>query len=247
MRVEAFLSPSDFDVLRRRDLADAMCVVFDVLRATSTIVTALAHGATAVIPVETIAQALARRRDDPSALLAGERNGRRIGREQTDGVSFDFGNSPREFTREAVAGRTIVTTTTNGTRALRACTGGGTVLAASFLNLEATALRVKATRPERLVLVCAGTFEETALEDVLGAGALVERVGVSNLSDGARITLETWRRLGADLPGALAATRNGTKLLSMADLAGDVAFCADRDRFDLVAAADAEGALRRQS
>ena len=86
---------------------------------------------------------------------------------------FDLGNSPREFTREKVAGRTIVSTTTNGTRALRACAGARNVLAAAFVNLESTARWLESARPERLVVVCAGTFDETALEDVLGAGALV--------------------------------------------------------------------------
>lgn len=247
MRVEAFLSPSDLDLLRRRDLSVSTCVAFDVLRATSTLVTALAHRAAAVVPVETIEEALAHRRNDPTTLLAGERNGLRIGPEQTGGVAFDLGNSPREFTRESVAGRTIVTTTTNGTRALRACAGAGRILAAAFVNLEATARAIESARPERVVLVCAGTFEEAALEDVLGAGALAERLGGDSLSDGARIALEVWRRLGGDLPAALAAARNGAKLLSIPDLADDVAYCATRDRFDVVAAMDADGSLRPSS
>jgi 2-phosphosulfolactate phosphatase len=140
----------------------------------------------------------------------------------------------------------VVTTTTNGTRALGACAGAGEILASAFVNLGATARALLTAPPERLVLVCAGTFEETALEDVLAAGALMERMGSAGLSDGARVALEVWRRLGGDVPAALASSRNGAKLLSIADLAGDVAFCASMDRFDLVAAADPVGSLRQR-
>ena len=116
-----------------------MCVVFDVLRATSTFVTALHNGAKAIVPVSEISEALAFRRKQPDVLLGGERDGVRIRAAQTGGIDFDLGNSPREYTPEKVRGRTIVSTTTNGTRALRACAGAKTVLAASFLNLTATA------------------------------------------------------------------------------------------------------------
>ncbi len=246
MRVEACLSPSDFEALRARDLADAVAVVFDVLRATSTFVTALGHGAKAVIPVETIGDALAARRRDPSVLLAGERNGLPIGADLAGGVAFDLGNSPREFTAERVAGRTIVSTTTNGTRALRASAGARGVLAASFLNLEATARWISGSGAERVVLVCAGTFDETALEDVLGAGSLVERLRAGSLGDSARIALEVWRRLGGDLEAALASSTNGAKILSIPELAADVAFCARLDSIPIVAATDRAGALRQE-
>jgi 2-phosphosulfolactate phosphatase len=245
VRVEAFLSPSDFAVLRTRDLADAVAVVFDVLRATSTFVTALGQGAEAVIPVETIEEALEARRRDPSLLLAGERNGLPIGADLTGSVAFDLGNSPREFTAERVAGRTIVSTTTNGTRALRACAGAREILAASFLNLDATARWVSAIGTGHVAIVCAGTFEETALEDVLAAGAFVERCTATGLGDGARIARETWKGLGGSLEAALAASRNGAKLLSIPDLAADVPFCARRDAIPVVARMDGAGALRQ--
>ena len=90
---------------------------------------------------------------------------------------FDFGNSPREFRPEKVRGKTIVSTTTNGTRALRACAGAKTILAASFLNLAATAKYLNESAPEEVLLVCAGTGECLALEDVLAAGALAGLIG----------------------------------------------------------------------
>src|SRR5262245_27463045 len=114
--LEVLFTPADFDALTRRNLNDALCVVFDVFRATSSMVTALANGAAAVVPVAEISDALSIRRKQPDILLAGERDGVRILAPISGGIDFDLGNSPREFTRDAVAGKTIVTTTTNGTR-----------------------------------------------------------------------------------------------------------------------------------
>jgi len=138
MKIEVILTPAELPALARRDLRETVCVVFDVLRATSTFVTALHNGAKAIIPVSEIAEALAIQKKQPDVLLGGERNSMRIRAGQSGGIDFDFGNSPREYTPEKVRGKTIVSTTTNGTRALRACAGAKMVLAASFLNLTAT-------------------------------------------------------------------------------------------------------------
>src|SRR5271154_3232677 len=97
MKIETILSPAELPALARRDLRGTACVVFDVLRATSTFVTALHHGAQAVIPVGEIAEAVAFRQRQPDVLLAGERDGVRIRADQSGGIDFDLGNSPREF------------------------------------------------------------------------------------------------------------------------------------------------------
>src|SRR5437867_13439102 len=119
--LEVILTPAEFGPLRQRDLSQTVCVVLDVLRATTSMISALANGAEAIIPVEEISEALELRRQHPEYLLAGERDGVRIRSPLTGGIDFDLGNSPREFTTERVQGRTIVMSTTNGTRALRAC------------------------------------------------------------------------------------------------------------------------------
>src|SRR5262245_5284580 len=111
--LEVLFTPADFAALEARDLSETVCVVFDVLRATSTIVTALANGASAIFPVAEISEALAVRRKEMDVLLAGERNGLRILNHLTGSIAFDLGNSPREFTRAKVAGRPIAMTTTN--------------------------------------------------------------------------------------------------------------------------------------
>lgn len=248
-QVEVLFTPADFAQLPQRDLTKTACVVFDVLRATSTMVSALANGAAGVIPVAEIHEALALRKNHPSLLLAGERNGLRISAELSGGVAFDLGNSPREFTRERVSGRTIATTTTNGTRALRACLGARIVLLGSFLNLAATAARLHSEQD--ILLVCSGTFDQLAYEDVLGAGALCDLVcdggTAGRLSDSARISLEIYRLARANLETALATARNGRRLLEQPELREDVAFCAQRDLFPLVVALGRDGVVRRMA
>jgi 2-phosphosulfolactate phosphatase len=248
--LEVLFSPADFGTLRQRDLQNSVCVVFDVLRATSSMVTALAHGAEGILPVEEISEALSIRKQQPNVLLAGERGGVRIQAELTGSVAFDLGNSPREFTAERVGRRTIVMTTTNGTRALRACANASAVLAASFLNLGATASFVMNSRPADLVLVCSGTYEEAAYEDVLGAGALCDllwsQYGSGIVADSAHIARRLFRLEQPDLFAAVAQSRNGCRLLSHPELREDVAFCLQLDKFPLVAEVNREGLVKQR-
>jgi 2-phosphosulfolactate phosphatase len=242
MKIETILTPAEMPALARRDLRATACVVFDILRATSTFVTALQNGAKAIIPVSEISEAVALRQQQPDVLLAGERDGVKIHTALSGGI--DFGNSPREFTPEKVRGKTIVSTTTNGTRALRACAGTKMILASSFLNLSATAKFLTKSQPEEILLVCAGTGEGVALEDVLAAGALTDLLA-DELSDSAEIARQTFLRSKADLSAAIAGSKNGRRLLAIPELRADVAFCSQRDIFNLVALMDGDGKLRR--
>ena len=273
MKIEVILTPAELPALAKHDLRDAACVVFDVLRATSTFVTALHNAAKAIVPVSEIAEALAIRERQPHVLLGGERDGVRIRAAQTGGIDFDLGNSPREYAPETVRGRTVVSTTTNGTRALRACAGAKTVLAASFLNLAATAKFVQNLQPAELLLVCAGTRENVATEDVLAAGALSELLirwgertrepktdqdrqrsgsrvrsphqkGIHDLSDSATTALAAWRKVERNLLAAVSEAENAKRLLAIPELCDDVAFCLQRDIFNLTAGLDTEGAVR---
>jgi 2-phosphosulfolactate phosphatase len=243
--LEVLFTPAEFAALTTRDLSHTTCVVFDVLRATSSMVTALANGATAIIPVSEIAEALALKRSQPDLLLGGERNGLRITANLTGGTDFDFGNSPREYTAAKVAGKTIVSTTTNGTRALRACAGAGAVFAGSFLNLAATARTLAANPPENVLLVCSGTHAQAAYEDTLAAGALCDllwaQVANEGITDSARVAWQVYLAAQADLPGAMQHSRNARRLLALPELRDDVAFCLQRDVFNLAAIADGGG------
>lgn len=249
MTIETVLTPAEIAGLPARpDLRGVTCVVFDVLRATSTILTALGDGnARAVWPAATLAEAAAlREKLGPGTLLGGERNGRAL-------PGFDFGNSPREVADPAaVGGRDLVTTTTNGTVALRACAraGAGEIHAGALLNLGALAAHLRAARPGRLLLVCAGTHAGFALEDALGAGALVAELSLANdagtpLPDATHAVLALFRAAAADLPAALRGTDNGRRLEEIG-LGGDVAWCAAVSRLPRLAVLGADGAIRGQ-
>jgi 2-phosphosulfolactate phosphatase len=247
MNVEVLFTPAEFAALKERDLSGTDCVVIDVLRATSSMATALTNGADAIIPVDEISEALDWRRRDEGILLAGERDGVRIESSLTGDVAFDLGNSPREFVREVVQGKKIAMTTTNGTRALRACASGRSVLAAAFLNLSASCRFLLQSKPAHLLVVCAGTFAEAAYEDILCAGGLVERMRWDrncDLSDSALAAERIYQGEKNDLLAGLCRSRNGRRLLERPDLKEDVAFCAQCDRYDVVARLGGDGLVR---
>jgi len=176
-----------FHGMREADTAGGIVVVIDVLRASTTIVTALANGALGVRTERTAdaARAAAARadRDAGHCLLGGERGGLRI-----DG--FDLGNSPREYSRDRVAGRRIVTTTTNGTAAVAACPEAEAILIGCLVNGRAVATRAfdlargGGGAPRPIHLVCAGTDGEPTEEDLLGAGAILHASGMLDLPEG---------------------------------------------------------------
>jgi 2-phosphosulfolactate phosphatase len=247
--LEVLFTPAEFSRLPQRDLSETCCVVFDVLRATTTMVTALGNGAEAILPVEDISDALSARQRQPDVLLAGERDGVRIGPDLAQGITFDLGNSPREFTAEVVKGRTIVMTTTNGTRALRSCLLARQTLAGSFLNLSATADAIRQARATHLLVVCSGTLEQAAYEDVQGAGALCAMVWAQyqdgRVADSVHVARELFLQSRDDLASAISRSRNARRLLSQTDLREDVSFCLKRDAQPLVAALGKDGFVRR--
>src|SRR5207249_10597308 len=208
-------------------------VVIDVLRATTTIITALANGAKAVIPAATSEEAvrLASNLEKDGVLLAGERRSVRI-------EGFALGNSPREMVPAVVAGKTIVLATTNGTPALVAAQGGEPVLVGAPVNFKALVERVRALllEPRDLVIICAGREKQFAIEDAYTAGRLVKAVKKGTrkvaLNDTARAALvlteqfASWKEALADSEAALQ--------LPEADLADDVTFAAKADRLGVV-------------
>lgn len=155
------------DELSARQPAGSVAVVIDVLRASTTIITALSNGASRVIPVESTAEARHRAASHRTqgCVTGGERAGVQI-------EGFDLGNSPTEYTREIVGGREVIFTTTNGTRALLMCQTADRIVVGAFVNLLATARLLNAAAAP-IHLVCAGTDGSVTSEDVLYAGALI--------------------------------------------------------------------------
>jgi 2-phosphosulfolactate phosphatase len=225
-------------VFRKENIAAAFpavkgcaAVVIDVLRATSTIVTALGNGAARIVPAATPDEARDHAAKLPagSFLLGGERGGVKI-----DG--FDLGNSPREYSTERVRGKTIVFTTTNGTEALRACTSGGaaSVWIGSLLNIEPI-VDALLEISEDIVLVCAGTEGVQGIDDAYAAGALVEALLDAEdfeLDDSAQIAVNHFRAAGTAL--IVLQTSLGGRNLKRVGLDSDIEDCdGSRAMFDI--------------
>jgi 2-phosphosulfolactate phosphatase len=221
--------PSQWRSLEREKLEASVCVVIDVIRATTTICVMLGHGANGVRPVAGIEEAFALKAQNPASILAGERHGQPL-------PGFDGGNSPREAASECVRGRDVILTTTNGTQALAACAGARGVMTAGFVNLGAVARRLTAAGPPWIVL-CAGFEGAFGLDDAIVAGALAESLGQEH--DFAHL----FRSVRQDLTATLRGCQAGQELLKVG-LQDDIPFCAERDRFDLVPTLDDAGVLR---
>lgn len=235
-RVEVLFSPAEYERLAARDLSKTACAVFDVLRATTTILTALNNGASSVVPVAEIEEALGLRAKNSQLLLAGERGGLRI-------EGFDFGNSPREFLSANVSGRQIAITTTNGTRALRACSHASEIWIGSLRNISGLAQKLLASPLDEILIICAGTAEEASVEDTIAAGALCERLAGCALRDSAQIAHGFYLHHAPNLRASVNLARNGRKLLAMPDLADDVPVCFDIDSLQINARLHSDGRI----
>ncbi len=211
-------------------------LVIDILRATTTMVTALANGARAILPAETADEAMrmAQNLKSDDLLLAGERNLERI-----DG--FTLGNSPLEMTAEAVGGKQLIMTTTNGSAALAAVGLGNPVLIAAALNFTAVAQAANEAFEDagEIVIVCAGREGMFALEDAYAAGRFVQSLITGRgrsavaLSDGAIAARELVRRYGDKWRRAISASA-AARTLKLAKLKADVDAATESDKYDIV-------------
>ena len=140
-------------------------------------------------------------------------------------------------------------TTTNGTRALRACAKARSVLIGSFLNLGATAKWIQELKPSNLLVVCSGTVEQAAYEDVLAAGGLCDGIwadySAGKVADSAQIARQIYQLAQNDLLDALRHSRNGRRLSAIPDLVGDLPICIQRDTANYVAELNKDGAVKR--
>jgi len=224
--IDVALTPEE---VRGIPLSGVTAIVLDVVRASTTIVAALAGGARAVRPVATPedARALGRRGDAEPVLIGGERDG-------SPPPGFDRGNSPAEYTPDRVRGRTVVFTTTNGTRALLALQGARRVAVGGFVNAAAVA-RWAAAEPGDVLLVCAGEKGRFCLEDAVCAGLLVSRLTGPErpLTDAARAARVLWERYRDDL-GAMLRDAAWAQALVAQGRGADLPLCTALDVHDVV-------------
>jgi 2-phosphosulfolactate phosphatase len=208
--------------------------VIDVLRASTTIAAALHHGARNVVPLESADEVITRSKqlDRSEVILGGERKMLTI-------EGFDLGNSPLEYTREKVEGKTVLFTTTNGTAALAGLQGAREIVVACYANFTAVArvLRLAAKQGADVTLICAGRERLFSLEDAACAGrfvkAVARRATTTALGDGAVACLLLEKRYGDNLARLFGDTEHG-RALSEAGFGGDLEACGHIDGYPVV-------------
>lgn len=221
-RIDVCLSPALIDLY---PLHDRTVVVIDILRATSCMTTALAHGVAGIIPVAELEACRDLRGD--GYCTAGERNG-----EKVDG--FDLGNSPFEYMNPDLKGKRIAFTTTNGTLAISKSLNAAEIVVGSFLNLYAVVGYLKSGTRD-ILAVCAGWKGKVNLEDTLFAGALVDELAgaAEPECDAPLMAMHLYRQAKNDLSGFL---RNSShvKRLRRLNIEKDIEFCLEVGRYDVV-------------
>lgn len=226
MRVDVFFGvPS----MQSASVQGRFVAVIDVLRASTVVAVALANGARALVPLESSDDVIMRSKsfDRSEVRLAGERKMNAI-------PGFDHGNSPREFTREAVEGKTVLFTTTNGTGAFLAVQGARDVVVASYVNFSAvlTMMRAAVRSDTDVAIVCAGREKEFALEDAGCAGRFVRQLATRTpeleMNDGARAAELIAKRYGDRIDQLFADSAHG-RALKEAGYAEDLVMSAQLD------------------
>ena len=213
--IEVCLTPA---LIHLHDLSNAIVVVIDVLRATSSMCVAFTQGVNSIIPVATIEESIAYR--EKGFLIGAERNG-----EMLDG--FDIGNSPFSYMDEKVKGRDIALTTTNGTQAIAAAKGAKQIVVGSFLNLDALCNWL-ATQDGNIVLLCSGWKNSVNIEDTLLAGAVVHQMrgdfDFTNLRDTSIIAERLYLLAKDDLNGFLEESSHRNRLKKL-NIDKDIEYC----------------------
>ncbi len=216
--LEVFTAATSF---HEDEMRGKTAIMIDVLRASSTIVTALANGAKGVIPVADMGAGsrISQSMDTENFLLCGEKDGEKI-------EGYDLGNSPFEYTENLVRGKTIVLNTTNGTKALMRASLAKDIVVGSFLNLNSIVEYLK--DKERIVLVCAGWRGRLSLEDLLCAGNIIYELTNGELPeiafDGAKVAFGLYEKFGDDIEKTVLSSNHAHRLK---DIVGteDLSYC----------------------
>jgi 2-phosphosulfolactate phosphatase len=228
MRISTYATPQSI-VDESNTIKNRFVIVIDALRATSVIAVALAEGARSVIPVMEIDEAVKLYHDlgADMALLCGEREGNPIS-------GFHLGNSPFEYNAKTVKGRTLIMTTTNGTRAIHTAASAAILALGSMINASAVAEDARASGLD-VTLVCAGTRGRFTVEDILTAGAIIDVLAPANLSmdDLSALSRDLYRRSAGNLAAALESCSHARYLME-AGYARDVEYCMQKDSLRVV-------------
>lgn len=220
--IDVCLSP---ELMHLYDLSDRTVVVVDILRATSCMVTAFAHGVESITPFASLDEC--REMKLKGYVTSGERDGKKV-------EGFDKGNSPFEYMGEQVRGLKIAFTTTNGTQAIEKSKGAKEVLIGSFLNLNSVA-KYLLLGEHNVLIVCAGWKGKVNLEDTLFAGALVEKLKeyLGPDCDAPLAAQHLYNLAKNDMVGFLNASSH-VKRLNKLNIHKDIEFCVTPDQYHVL-------------
>jgi len=231
VRLDVFFTPNQ---AKPQDTAGRLVAIVDVLRASTTVATALGNGAKTVMPLEGADDVIFRSKEfhRSAVVLAGEQKMQPI-------TGFDLGNSPQDFTRKAVEGKTILITTTNGTRALLGVQGARDIVIASYVNFTAVLamMKVAASSNTDIAIICAGEEGGFTLEDAACAGryvrALPKRAETMHLNDAASASVLIEKKYGENIAKLFKESTHG-QALQAAGFGDDLAAAAKVDAYPVV-------------
>lgn len=220
--IDVCLSP---DLMHLYDVEGSTVIVVDILRASSCITTAIAHGVKSIKPFASLEEC--QRMKEKGYIIAGERNGEKVG-------GFDLGNSPFEYMDKKLRNQKIAFTTTNGTQAIASANGAERIVIGAFLNLSALVEYMR-SRPAKALIICSGWKGNVNLEDTIFAGAMVDQLQGTYKPDGDSplIALDLYHREKANLKEFL---RNSSHVqrLEKLNIREDITFCLTPDQFNVV-------------
>ena len=231
MRLDLFFTPNQ---AKPSDTAGRLVAIVDVLRASTTVATALGNGAKTVMPLEGADEVIFRSKEFARSqiILAGEQKMHPI-------TGFDLGNSPQDFTKKAVEGKTILITTTNGTRALLGVQGARDIVIASYVNFTAVLamMKVAASSNTDIAIICAGEEGGFTLEDAACAGryvrAIPKRADSVQLNDAASASVLIEKKYGDNIAKVFKESTHG-QALEEAGFGDDLAAAAEVDSYPVV-------------
>jgi 2-phosphosulfolactate phosphatase len=213
--IETCLSPA---LLHLYNFTDSIVVVIDVFRATSTIAAALSNGATQIIPVDSVQECIQIGNNTPNSITAGERDGKVA-------AGLQYGNSPSEYPAHFIKGKTLVLTTTNGTRLLHMASNSKQIITGSFLNLQAVIDYLKASN-SNILLACSSWKDRCNIEDTLFAGAVAAGLADTHTHncDSTRMATQLWQQANKQLDTYIQDTAHWHRL-SAYGLQQDMLYC----------------------
>lgn len=220
--IDVCLSP---ELMHLYSVEEKSVVVVDILRATSSMVTAFAHGVDGIYPVAKLEECRAMK--TKGYLIAGERDGEKV-------ADFDLGNSPFEYMAENLKGKQIAFTTTNGTQAIAKSIGAKEIIIGAFLNLSAVAAHLIKSNNDVLI-VCAGWKGKVNLEDTVFAGALAEKLKsqFTDACDAPLMARHLYNAGKSDMAKFLSESSH-VRRLNRLNIHEDMEFCLTIDKYSIV-------------